>query len=212
MARLTRHRGIMAVVLAVATVTVLVTGVRAEVSVTGDTAAYAEIEAAYKNLLALPGFRIKMAGGPGGADATGEVTPPDSMHMLMKLPSGEVEMIRVGKEVRFRTNAPEGEGKWQCVTGAPAFSMSSDDLARELKGTVEIAVGRGADTTIGRESVHTYTVTAKGSGLPTTTETLYVGVESGLPRRAVVPTIASELTIDYYDYGVKLDITLPSCE
>jgi len=201
----------MVAVFAVATLTAPVSGVLAEVSVTGDTAAYAEIEAAYKNLLALSGFRIKMTGGPGGAEATGEMTPPDSIHMVMKLPSGEVEVIRVGNEVRLRTNAPDGEGKWQCATGAPAFSMSSADLEKGLKGTVEIAVARGADTTIARESVHTYTMTATGSGLPTATTTLYVGAESGLPRRVVVPTITSELTIDYYDYGARLDIPLPLC-
>lgn len=46
--------------------------------------------------------------------------------------------------------------------------------------------------------------------------TIYVGAQTGLPRRQVSDfaglAATGPLTTDYYDYGAKIEITLPPCK
>ena len=55
---------------------------------------------------------------------------------------------------------------------------------------------------------YVYLTTPSSSGPTTATRnTTYVGKETGLPRR----TITAKVTVDYYDYGAKFEITPSPC-
>jgi hypothetical protein len=57
-----------------------------------------------------------------------------------------------------------------------------------------------------------YTFTSQVQGRPSTShQKLYVGVQTGLPRRASMEGDGYSSSIDYYDYGAKITITPPSC-
>ncbi len=89
------------------------------------------------------------------------------------------------------------------------------DFAKGLQGTINIA--RGADTTIASAPVHAYvTQTDTTNSSVSETTTVYVASDTGLPQRAVsggsVSGQTGQATIDYYDFGVPITISLPACE
>jgi hypothetical protein len=71
-----------------------------------------------------------------------------------------------------------------------------------------------ADTVIAGTAVRTYiyryAATAQGQTVKVKT-TLHVGTQTDLPRRAVTSGGREDATIDYYDYGAKIDIRLLPC-
>lgn len=209
MARHAIGRGI-ATALVVLTACLLVPGAApAEVTVQGDRAAWAEIGAAYKKLNSLSGYRMKVSAGPGAQEVIVEVVPPGATHTMVHMASGTMETVSVNGQTRFRMNVPGAPSGWQCRRAAP---MQAPRDPTSVQGTVEVS--RGPDTTIEGTPVHTYvyTSTTRVQGEDVTTKTtLYVGTQTGLPRRAVTGTPAGESRVDYYDYGAKIDITLPPC-
>ena len=80
----------------------------------------------------------------------------------------------------------------------------------------EVEVSRRSDTVIAGVPVHTYNLTSAilgGDQTAKTTTIIYVGIQTGLPRRSVTryPLSAEEVVIDYYEYGAPITITLPAC-
>jgi hypothetical protein len=182
----------------------------ADLTVKGDQAAWREISAAYAKLNALPGYRIKTEV-PGGGTLVMEMVPATrGMHSVAHTPNGDLEMIAVGDQTRLRGTAPGAPAGWQC-TGVP--SVPKFDPAA-IQGTVDVA--RAPDAAIDGQPMHVYVYTAQasGGGMGMSGEiktTLYVGVENGLPRRAVVGASRGDQAVDFYDYGAAIQITLPPC-
>jgi hypothetical protein len=177
--------------------------------VMGDLKAWEEVITAYKKLRALPGWRERVTG-QGEGIATREVVPPKSSRSLTTLSSGGVETITVGQNMRYRMNVPGVSGAWTCLTVAGSDLTDPSNAG----GIVEIA--RGSDTTINETGVRTYTyawtppVQTKAH-VETGMVTIYVGVQTGLPRRFVAAFPSGSQMIDYFDYGAKITIRLPPC-
>lgn len=196
---------------AIALITCLAGPASADLTVKGDAAAWREVIAAYAKLNALPGYRIK-TDVPGGGTLVMEMVPATrGMHSLAHTASGDIEMIAVGDQGRFRTTTPGAPAGWQC-TGVPSVPRLNDPAA--FQGTVDVA--RAPDAAIDGQPMHVYVYTAQasGGGLGVTGEfktTLYVGIENGLPRRAVVGASRGDQAVDFYDYGASIQIALPPC-
>src|SRR5215470_4930328 len=108
----------------------------ADVTVKGDAAAWREVTAAYAKLNALPGYRIKTEV-PGGGTLVVEIVPATrAMHSVAHTPSGDVEMIAVGDQTRFRGTMPGAPAGWQCA-GVPSVPRLTDPTA--IQGTVDVA-------------------------------------------------------------------------
>ena len=193
----------------IVSITILAAGARSEPAVTGDLAAWNEVGAAFRKLQALSGYRMRVANGQ-SPDMRFEVVPPAAVRMAVPAGNGSMETITVRGQSRFRINAPGGPGQWQCQ-GSPSVEFPGNP-AEAIQGTVQVS--RGADIVIEgsavRTYIYTYTATAQGQTISVKT-TLYVGKQTGLPRRALTSGGGGDTTIDYYDYGAKLDIQLPPC-
>lgn len=184
----------------------------ADVTVTGDTAAWQEVIAAYRKLNALPGYRMKTAMAGGQSMVIEVAQGGTAMHSTMQGSSGGMEMVKVGDQIRFRIDAAGAPGGWRC-TGVPPVLRAGDPTA--VQGTVDVA--RGPDASIDGQPMHVYVYTIHASaggqsaapgGFKTT---LYVGGDNGLPRRTVVATPRGDQALEYYDYGAPIQITLPPC-
>lgn len=208
--RCARERTGVAVALGVIlAVTTLVVAAQSEQTVTGDHAAWAEVRTAYKKLQTLAGYRMRVATGQ-SPDMTFEVAPPASVRMTVPAGNGVMEVITVHGQSRVRTRGSGGAGPWQCQ-GAPSIEFPGDPAER-IQGTVHVS--RGGDTAIAGAAVRTYiyryATTVQGQVVNVQT-TLYVGAQTGLPRRAVTLRGGSEVAIDFYDFGTRIDIPLPPC-
>lgn len=185
-------------------------GVRAELTVKGDQAAWAEMTAAYKKLQGLSGYRMKLSTGQAGQEMVMEIVPPASSRTTIPAAGGSMETVTVNGQTRFRMNIPGAPGTWQCQ-GAPPIQIPRDPT-EGAQGTMEVS--RGPDTAIEGTPVRTYvthaTFSAQGQNVTSKT-TLYVATQTGLPRRAVTSAGGGESTVDFYDYGAKIEITLPLC-
>ena len=183
----------------------------AELTVKGDAAAWREVVAAYQKLGALPGYRIRTTMPQGSMIV--EVAPADkAMHSTMESSSGGAEFIIVGGQSRMRVTASGAPAGWRCVN-LPQMPNMSDPSA--VQGAVDVA--RAPDAAIDGQPMHVYLYTIESSGGgsmaaagPVKT-TLYVGSGNGLPRRVVVATTRGDQSLDYYDYGAAIQITLPPC-
>ncbi len=185
-------------------------GARAELTVKGDQAAWAELSAAYKKLQGLSGYRMKHSTGQAGQEVVTEIVPPASSRTTIPVAGGSMETVTVNGQTRSRMNAPGAPGAWQCP-GTPPVEIPRDP-AEGAQGTVEVS--RGPDTAIEGTPVRTYitnaTFPALGQNVASKT-TIYVDTRTGLPRRAVTSFAGIEATLDFYDYGAKIEITLPPC-
>ncbi len=194
-------------------------------TIQGDTAAWTEMEAAYKKLNSLSGYREKESGvGHFGQTIviTSEVTPPNSAHTThevssysvgtIKITAITVEAVTVNDQTRVR-GKKDGEpwGPWECSTARP----SADTRNTSNRPTVEAS--RGPDTAIEGTPVRTYVYTNTFLDMGVTIKTtVYVDTQTGLPRRKVEVRKSNKLglatmTTDYYDYDSKIEITLPPC-
>jgi hypothetical protein len=171
---------------------------RAAVTIIGDQSAYNEVVAAFQKLFSLPGFRAKSTDAQGQARGIFEFAPPNNWHITATAPNGGAfETIRVDGRVATRMNLPGQPAGWRCGTSKtdrPIFDPTT------AAGTYNMS--RGPDTVIDRVPVHTI---AWNDGTKRTT--YYIGVQNGLPKRAV----SERDTIDYYDYGANVVITPPTC-
>ena len=180
---------------AVSVVCVLAAPVLADLKVTGDRSAYDEVVAAFKKLFSLPGFR---ANGTNlkGQGLVFEFAAPDSFHFNA---GGRYEVIAVGGQGASRGDIPGTTTGWRCGTPKAGHRLLFDPS----RATGTYNATRGPDTIMDGTPVHTIFF-AEGDKK----ETIYVGVQNGLPKR-VVTGVGD--TIDYYDYGARVEITLPPC-
>jgi hypothetical protein len=181
----------------------------ADITVKGDQAAYNEVLAAFKKLYSLSGFRMKIAF-PGSGQAVMEMVPPDKFHTTGQMPNGNMEIIRVGNQSAIKMDMPGAPSGWRCTSETSGNTPVIPDPSKAVHkatGTVEFA--RGPDTVIEGTPVHTYISTYSDGSK----DTIYVGSQTGLPRRTLSDKSAGggETTIDYYDYGANIVIALPSC-
>ena len=177
-------------------------------TVKGDAAAWAEIVAAFKKLERVS-YRTKMT----SRDVTmiREFAPPNSVHVVSQTPAGGTEIIIVGTV--YATRVP-GD-KWLCPqipqeTWKDTFFPKAGELPGDQTVTVTRVQGLVIDGMPTRG--YDYTFTNQVQGRPSTShQKLYVGVQTGLPRRASMEGDGYASSIDYYDYGAKITITPPSC-
>jgi hypothetical protein len=182
-------------------------GAHAELTVKGDAAAWDEVAVAFKKLDALSAYRMKITS-KAGTDVM-EIVSPNAFHSISQMGTTTNEVMNVNGQARSRiTGLPGVPSGWQCFEVTPP--NFSDSLAG-VQGTVD-NVSREPDTTIEGTSVRTYMYLYTQPGQTTAAKnTTYVGTENGLPRRTVIGADPPEMTIDYYDYGAKIEITLPPC-
>ncbi len=204
-----KHTRVTIVLGAMLAIALLAAAARSEPAVTGDQAAWKEVGDAYRKLQTLSGYRMRVATGQ-PPDMVFEVVPPASVRMIVPAGNGSMETITVHGQSRFRFSAPGGPGPWQCQ-GSPSVEFPGNPT-ETIKGTVDVS--RGANTVIAGAAVRTYiyryAATAQGQTVKGKT-TLHVGTQTGLPRRAVTSGGREDATIDFYDYGAKIDIRLPAC-
>jgi len=192
---------------AVAAACLLAAPALAEVTIKGDRAAYDEVVASFKKLFALPGYRMKFTF-EANQTAVVEITPPNGFHTTAHTSNGNMEMISTGGKTATKIDMPGAPTGWRCTVAAPRqpFTIPDPDKAvREGSGTIDVS--RGADTNIEGTPVHTYISTSNGGK-----DTIYVGSQTGLPRRIVSDKSSGQpTTIDYYDYGANIVLTMPPC-
>lgn len=199
-----------------AIVAALVTTALANATVQGDAAAWAEIINTYAKLNALPGYRVKITSPGEQLSAVREVVPGKASHVVITEGSANsgvtvthgIEIVTVGNEERHRLVVRGQAGKWLCGGSASPGDLEPADV----RGTVRPA--RGPDTTIDGARVYTYAyaydVMVEGRSI-TRSRMIYVGTKTGLPRRSVEQLVPGPYILDYYDYGAKVEITLPPC-
>lgn len=167
-------------------------------AVKGDAAAWTEIVAALKKQRTVS-YRAKSTTGPtDNKPGITEFVPPNTKHTIVP---GLLESFSVGNKYWAR-----GIGdKWDCSpnvngppVGAPVWEQQGEVTAKRIPALV-------IDGKPTRGYAYTFTGTITGRAV-TGNEKLYVAVQSGLPRRAVVE---DRLTFDFYDYGAKITITPP---
>jgi hypothetical protein len=167
----------------------------------GDRSAFDEALAAFKKLFSLPGFRAKITSPQG--QGVMEFAPPDSYHLTNQAQNYSFETIKIGGTVATRGNIPGATAGWRCSTVKPTDTPLID-LAMQ-RGTGTFNVSRDHDTVIDGTPVHTIFSTKDGGNR----DTVYVGLQNGLPKRVI--TGGGRQTIDYYDYGAHVAITPPPC-
>jgi len=191
-------------VAAVAAVGLLAPPVLPQTAVRGDQAAWAEVTAAYRKLSSLSGYRMTLALF-GQAGATVEVVPPDRWHATV--PASGSEYIAVGTNGAVRR--PGGSATWYCWNTDARYWIPRAPAT--APGTLTIA--RVPDTRIDDLPVRAYLIVASEmrlyiGGAAASEMTVYVGVQTGLPRRIV---LASSETWDVSDYGARITIRVPPC-
>ncbi len=173
-----------------------------------DPQAWAELVAAYKKLHALSGYRVRVDSPSEQLTAVYEVIPGRAVHRVIQEPGLTLETVSVGGDSRYRVIINKKSRSWACDTKA----ATSEPEPTSVPGPVKTA--RGAETTIGATPVRTYTyswqVLVEGKYITRTT-TVYVGMQTGLPRRSVSPLVRGDYILDYYDYGAHIEIPLPPC-
>ncbi len=180
-------------------------------TVKGDATAWAEIVAAFKKLEGVS-YRTKMTSR--GVTTIREFVPPKSVHIVSQTPAGGSEIIIVGTVYAARKPGD----KWQCPQIPPEtwkdIRSTFFPKAEDMLGEQTVTVTRAQDLVIDGMPTrgYDYTFASQVQGRPFTTKwKLYTGVQTGLPRRALMEADGYASPIDYYDYGAKITITPPSC-
>ncbi|HLW47795.1 MAG TPA: hypothetical protein VKW09_08515 [bacterium] len=192
--------------LALAVLAGLAGAASADMTVTGDQAAWQEVQAAFAKLNTLPGYRMKSTMAGGGTIVIEVTSGGNMMHMLMHTPSGNMESYTVNGQTRMKNDMPGALPGWHCI--GPQAPMAGQPDPTKAQGTVDIA--RGQDATIDGQPAHTYVYTVQSGG-QSSKQTLYVGAANGLPRRVVIAAPGGDQTMDYYDYGAAIQFTAPAC-
>lgn len=166
-------------------------------SAAGDPAAKAEAIAAFAKLNTLPSYRIRWTGS--GGTGVAEIVQPDKRHFSGKSPRGSAEIFQIGTDLRVHYDFPGAPSGWRCTTSR-ALTVYFDVDKMRKDTTTEVI--RRPDTVIDGTPVRGY-ADAK------TNDELYVGAQTGLPRRVL--DSQKTFTADFYDYGVPITITPPPC-
>jgi hypothetical protein len=140
-----------------------------------------------------------------------EFVPPSSVHVVAQTPAGGSEIIIVGTV--YATRKP-GD-KWLCPQIPPetwkaTFFPKVEAIPAEETVTVTRAPSLAIDgvSTRGYDYTFASQVQGRSSGMH---QKLYIGIQTGFPRRGLMESAGYTSTIDYYDYGAKITITPPSC-
>lgn len=182
----------------------------------GDPAAKAEIVAAFQRLNELPSYRMKGTNSRDGLSMVIEKVRPDKERYTSQSPRGTFEIIAVGKLSASRLPAPGETAGWRCAPEGnswPAVTAFNIDKIRKDLDTAQVV--RKPDTVIDGTPVRAYAVEQIVDGARSTGAG-YIGAQNGLPRR-LVDTHPGDNgpvteTIDFYDYGAKITITMPPCK
>ncbi len=177
-------------------------------TVKGDATAWTEVVAAFKKLEGIS-YRMKMTSH--GVTTIREFVPPNSVHIVSQTPAGGSEIIIVGTVYAARKLGD----KWLCPPVSPeTWKSTFFPKAEDIPAEQTVTVTRAPDLVIDGMPTrgYDYTFTSQVQGRPSTShQKLYVGVQTGLPRRALWEADGYTSTFDYYDYGAKITITPPSC-
>lgn len=189
-------------------------------TVKGDAAAWTELVTAYRKLNSLSGYRVKgdvSGGGRGGASFVYEVEPPDrAYHETRQTSRGTVELFSIGDKIVGRM---PGRGRCRTLARDPNRIPLFRDLA-DPGDDFAYTITRQPDSVIDGTPTHAYGVTLDGArGGQSIPATIYIGAQTGLPRRVVTTvTVANQgttrsrtTTLDFYDYGTKINVVLPNC-
>jgi hypothetical protein len=188
----------------------LVPAAESGVTVTGDSAAWNEINNALTRLRAQPGWRIRETAS-GKVIRTWEFAPPNWHLTDQSRPIGTIETAHVGTMTATRYPGPPG-----CVRGTSSRSSPFTDLkdwVGSATNTGQLAISRQPDTTINATVVHAYAyvltgLTVNGTAYPVQ-GSIYIGAQTGLPVRSTGSVPGGIVTEDYYDVGASIVITLP---
>jgi hypothetical protein len=176
-------------------------------TVKGDTAAYEEIIAAFRKLYALPGYRMKVALSD-GSSYQDEFAPPNSHWTVHTIQGGVLDSYVVGNTSATRMSGPGAPGGGQCrrIPGSRPARFFPDPT--EFSG--ELTVNRRPDTEIEGTAVHDYAYVQVAPRGSRSSGDVYLETQSGLPRRVLITGGGDKTgTLDYYDYGATISITLP---
>ena len=176
-------------------------------TVQGDAAAYEEIVAAFKKLHALPGYRMRVAL-PDGSSVQGEFAPPNS-HWTMHTNKGNViDSYVVGNTSAMKMSGAGIPGGGQCRRNPGSRPAQFFHDPTEFNG--QVTVSRKPDTEIEGTPVHDYAYVQVAPGGLRSSGDVYLETQSGLPRRVLIAGSGDKAgTLDYYDYGAAISITLP---
>jgi hypothetical protein len=178
----------------------------ADPTVTGDQAAWADLKASWVKLHGLSAYRAKIST-DGGMSGVMEFVAPNSYHMTMQAQGGAMEMINVNGKTAFKMNIPGAPAGWQCRDVKPPANVP--DL-QNVEGTINVT--RQPDTTINETPVHVYVTSMTSPSSPAPVEgTWYVGSATGLPVRFASDSGGHKTTMDFYDYGANITVSLPAC-
>ena len=166
-------------------------------SAAGDPAAKAEAIAVFEKLNALPSYRIRWTAPEGTGVA--EVVQPDKRHFSGTSVRGSVEIFQVGTDTRVHYDFPGAPGGWRCTTSRATTIYF--DVGKMRKDTTTEVI-RKPDAVIDGTPVRGYADAQSN-------DELYVGAQTGLPRRVLNPQ--KNFTADFYDYGAPITITPPPC-
>ncbi len=214
----------------------LATVAHADLAVSGDQAAWQELVAAVQ-LLNASSYRARVTVRVVGdapvqvTDLSFEIVPPDKLHMTLQTPQGELEIVIVGDDSRFRAvPGSGGPGPWQCnpIRRDPSAASPTLPVNILISGLGTRNVSRGEDSEIHGTPVHTYLVTGTAPDpmrsdraltyLPGTA--VYVDAGNHLPVRIVAEytisagSASQRVTsiFDFSDYGAAIAIDLPPCD
>lgn len=171
-------------------------------TVRGDAQAWREVAEALGRLASLRSYRVQARSAEGDAVLI-EFVNPDRMRMVAQ--GGQVEVIRVGPEQRFRVAG----GPWQCWAPGPAGQVPSGGPP---EGETVVTVERAPDALVDGEPTRTYRYWF--GSRPEARLQLYVSARSGLPRRLEIldPEGKVRTTLDYGDFDAPIGIDLPACQ
>jgi len=174
--------------------------------VQGDAAAFEEIVAAFRKLYALPGYRMKVA----LSDASSfeaEFAPPNSHWTVHTIQGGVIDSYFVGNTSAAKMSGAGVPGGGQCRRSPGAKPGQCFRDPTEFSG--EMTVSRRPDTEIEGTAVHDYGYIEVAPGGARSSGDVFLGTQSGLPRRVLITEGAKAGALDYYDYGATITITLP---
>jgi hypothetical protein len=182
------------------------TGIAATV-VKGDAPAWDMVLGAFEKLHALSGYRMKVTGFQ-DMEMVGEYAGSD-FHWAIQGKQMTADIYHVGNRDLERVSGPQVP-KTQCRQMTEMRQPITEP--RDIEG--EITVTRKPDEVIDGKPMHV--VAAEWSEHGTSQSgSFYIAADTGLPRRFVgtVPSAKGPVqsTMDFYDYGAPITITLPKC-
>ena len=172
----------------------------------GDTVAFEEIVATFRKLYALPGYRMKVAFSD-GSSFEAEFAPPNSHWTVHTTQGGVIDSYLVGNTSATKMSGAGAPAGGQCRRSPGSRPGQFFRDPTEFSG--EMTVSRRPDTEIDSTPVHDSAYIETAPGGARSSGDVFLGTQSGLPRRVLITEGGKAGTLDYYDYGANITITLP---